>query len=160
MPIFARIDKNTGEFHKRNCSKCGLTTISGDFTPEQLDIFVTASSDELHTLIEITQAEKDALVQQIVIATIDGKDTELTEEEANLLDWNIRKKAIYERKYAIELTDKPTYIKDRVTEPDMTKPIEIESMGGKEIIGYEQKPESIIIERSVRVIKAESELEK
>jgi len=60
-----------------------------------------------------------------------------------------------ENKFKLYIAKMEKYVADR---PKVDIPIEAEMPGGKEIIGYDQKPESVIVEKTVRLNQVESQL--
>lgn len=150
MPIYAKVDKDTGEFHD-NCGACGILSISGlSIDDEETLIFKETNSDEAHVLIEISSPENDLLAQLTIHVERDGKIVEVPSNE-NILDEVERKSRIVEPKYKLDINKATTDIRDREKEDDLSKPIEIEGPGGKEIIGYEQKPEPIVTVRQTGI---------
>jgi hypothetical protein len=67
---------------------------------------------------------------------------EITNDEYDLI--GEREPETARRKYKVDLQRVKKFVIDR---PKIDVPIEIDGIGGKEIIGYEQKPESIVTER-------------
>lgn len=158
MPTYLKVDAETGEMHPTECGVCGVLSISGA-SEDEIQIFRDANNSDGHILVEITNEEKDKIA--VVIKTIErnGERIEVPYYEYTQ-DKTERRSELIESKYKIDINQVVPMLKDRRKIDDITKPIEIDGVGGKEIIGYEQKPESIIIERSDQIIKAKTELEK
>ncbi len=146
MPIYVKVDAVTGEFHERDCSECGILSISGDYDPSDLELqgFKISNASQGHIIVEILPNERDMFAQIAVTVQRNGKEIEVPYNE-NIMDEAERKSMRVEKKYKIDLSKMTTDLKDRAI---VDVPIEIDVMGGKEIIGYERKPESIVTERN------------
>ena len=153
MPIYAKVDSTTGEFHERDCGECGILTISGyfDIDDEEIEVFKSSNSSEGHTIVEISSEEKDKFAEIVVTVERGDKRIEIPPDE-NIADDVERKSMTVEHKYKVDLSRSTTDLIDRSV---IDIPIEAEGIGGKEIIGYQQKPEVIVTEkeREIEVIK-------
>ncbi len=153
MPIYAKVDALTGEFHERDCGECGILSISGVFDPSdsELQEFKATNASQDHAMVEISPKERDMFAKIVVTVQRNGKEIEVPYNE-NIMDEDERKSMRVEKKYKIDIAKMTTDMKDRAK---MDVPIEIDVMGGKEIIGYEQKPESVVTERYKQAISKE-----
>lgn len=80
-------------------------------------------NDPDHIMIEITDTERTAIVTSVIV------------DENRKVSTNAK----------LDLSKVKQKLKDRV---QIDVPIEIDGIGGKEIIGYDQKPETIITEKT------------
>lgn len=124
MRLYLIVNKSTGELESL-CEICGIRGMGNNDDPAIIPV------DENHTVIEVTQGELDAMSASLR----EGAEPHIIEYGAKL-DPAKMKRTLAER--------------DKVD--DTTKPIEVERPDGKEIIGYEKKPESIITERKKEII--------
>lgn len=145
MPIYVKVDAATGEFHERDCSECGILSISGEYDHSDLELqeFKNANASQGHIIVEISPKERDMFAQVVVTVQRNGKEIEVPYNE-NIMDEAERKSMSVEKKYKIDLAKMTTDMKDRAK---LDVPIEIDVIGGKEIIGYELKPENIVTEK-------------
>ncbi|HVY55623.1 MAG TPA: hypothetical protein VHC46_07690 [Thermodesulfobacteriota bacterium] len=159
--IYLIVNKETGEFHERDCLKCGVFTISGETLDNSTLLFQQGLEDSLnetHALREVTPKEHDDFCSLVYEFERDGKLVSTI--DPSILTLEERDSATIKRPFILDLSSQSVNVKDRKQVDDLSNPVEIDGIGGKEIIGFEQKPESIVIERSDPIIKAESELEK
>lgn len=105
-----------------------------------------------YKLVELTSEEHFRLGLLDIVAMRDGEQVIVTAEDVKSDD-----NAGPVFKHKIDTGKLERNVKDR---PKIDVPIEIEGIGGKEIIGYEQIPVTIVIERTDQITKLESELEK
>jgi len=138
---FAIVKKTTGGIEDGH-----LSYVSQD---SDIDLY---KIDDEHALVELTPEEFSELSLVDIATNRDGKETIITAEELTPQD---NPRAVI--KYRIDTDKLIRRIDDR---PKIQIPIEIDGIGGKEIIGFHEKPESIIIERNATIIKVDSELEK
>lgn len=115
MPNRVIVNKNTGEIDAE-CGICGYG-VCADY--DDFDRF----NDPDHMMIEITDAERTAIVTSVVV-------------DAN------RKVSTNAK---VDLSKSEQKLKDRV---QIDVPIEIEGPGGKMVIFVEQKPEGIVIQKN------------
>ena len=123
MPNRVIVNKNTGEIDAE-CGICGYG-VCADY--DDFDRF----NDPDHVMIEITDAERTAIVTSVVV-------------DAN------RKVSTNAK---LDLSKSEQKLKDRV---QIDVPIEIDGIGGKEIIGFDKKPESIITEKTKETVKTKT----
>lgn len=141
MPIYAKVDKNTGDFHN-DCGSCGLLSISGDsLNDPEVMVFKNTNADDNHVLVEISSAERDKMKETIITVERDGNRIEVP-VDSNILDELERKSRIIRTKNKIDLNKATTDMRDRAKVNDT---LEIDGPGGKEIIVIGEEPESIII---------------
>jgi hypothetical protein len=151
MPLYARVDSETGEFHDRNCSECGFLSISGDNIEDpEVKAFIVNNSRDSHVIVEVSPYEKDRLVELVVTVERGGRRIEVPANQ-NIFDEQEAKSVEMYSKYKIDLGKATSNMNDRPKVDDFDKPIEIETPGGKEIIGYEQKPEPIVTVRQTGI---------
>lgn len=124
MRLYLVVNKDTGELESL-CEVCGIQGIGNNDDPAIIRV------DESHTAIEVTQEELDAMAASLR----EGK-------EAHIIEYGMKLNPVKMKRT----------IDERAKVEDLSKPIEVEKPGGKEIIGYEEKPESIIAERKKEVI--------
>lgn len=124
MRQFMVVNKNTGEIES-SCEVCGIKGIGNNDDPAIIQI------DENHTVIEVMQDEVDAIAASLT----EGK-------EPHIIEYGVK----------LDPAKMKRTLDERGKVDDTTKPIEVEKPGGKEIIGYEKKPENIITERKKEVI--------
>ena len=93
-----------------------------------------------YKLVELTPEEHRNLGLLDIVTERDGKEVVITAEEIKSED-NARP----EFKYKIDTEKMHRYVEDRIK---IDVPIEIQGPGGPEIIGFEQKPETIVTERT------------
>ena len=145
MPTYVLVDNVTGEFHDRDCGVCGFLSLSG-WSDEEINLFKEQNVHSGHELVEVTTEEKDMLVEIVKSVVRNGERVEIPYHQ-NIYDINEKKTEEITSKYKIDISKAKTDLKERGKADDLSKPMEINTMGGKEIIGFIQKPESIIIER-------------
>jgi hypothetical protein len=145
MPTYVLVD-STGEFHDKDCGVCGFLSISGG-SEEEINIFKEHNTHDGHLLVQVTYEEKDRLVEIKKSVIRGGTRVEVPYDE-NINDIEEKKTEEITSKYKIDVNKAKTDLKERAKVDDLSKPIEINGIGGKEVIGYKQKPESIVIERS------------
>lgn len=153
MPTYVLVDDVTGEFHDRDCGVCGFLSLSGG-SEEEISLFKENNVHSGHELVEVTTEEKDRLVEITKSVVRNGERVEIPYYQ-NINDIEEKKTEEITSKYKIDISKAKSDLKERVKVDDLSKPIEINTMGGKEIIGYEQKPEPIVTERQ----KPTSEIE-
>lgn len=126
------VNKNTGEMDD-NCGRCSIGIVAGykDFEAFNLD--------DSHMIVEISYDEFEVMNSSVKYKIIeDGKEVVLDDFPLDILA-----EPFYSKK--LDVTKVKTKLDDRLK---IDIPIEIDGIGGKEIIGYERKPESIVTERN------------
>lgn len=105
-------------------------------------------------LVELLPEEYSALAVLDIVVNRNGKDEVIQAEDITDAD-----QLQILKRYNLNPDKLTKFVEDR---NKIDVPIEIDGIGGKEIIGYEQKPEGIVMERKkdIEIIKAKSELEK
>lgn len=104
------------------CEICGIKGIGDTDDPAIIQ------TDDNHTAIEVTQIEVDAMSA----STREGKEPHIIEYGAKL---------------------DPEKMKHTIADREKVDvPIEIDGVGGKEIIGIERKPVEIVTERKKEII--------
>lgn len=142
MPVYAIVNRLMVEFDD-NCSFCGIASISGTrVNDSDVEAFEAAELDENHMRVEITNEERMNLVKREYVVEREGKVFK-TLDPADL-DYFEREAAASVPVFKIDPGRAEGKIEDR---EKVEVPIEIDGPNGKEIIGYEQKPVSIVIER-------------
>ena len=138
---YAIVNKITGELDN-NCSVCAIGVVPND---ELLSVFAI---DDNHTILEITDEERAALIASVV----DTNNPDRTK------DFNTKEEILIPN-YTYASKFNPDKIVQRLDDRvKVDVPIEIEGPGGKEIIGFEQKPESIIIKNNTEVLNERTEI--
>lgn len=134
MPkYFVIVNENTGNLDDGHLCYC-----SNDADMDTWEV------EPGYRLIEVTGEEHRALGLYDIIGTRDGKQVVLDAKNLRPED-----NPHGERKYKLDMQKLERNVADR---PRVAVPIEAEGIGGKEIIGYEEKPESVITERKKEVI--------
>lgn len=96
-----------------------------------------------YKLVELTPEEHTSLSLLDIVVERDGKEVVVEAKEIRSDD---NAKGV--KKYEIDVGKVTKYVKDRLK---VDVPIEIDGIGGKEIIGYELKPETIITEKAEKI---------
>lgn len=141
MPDYVRVIAETGEMHERNCGVCGYMSVSGTVSDEELAEFKAANAAEGHILVEVTTAERDQLVEIGKSVIRGGERVEVPHDE-NIFDVEELLTEEISLKYKVDVGKARTDIKSR---DKVDVPIEINVVGGKEIIGYVTMPEGIVV---------------
>jgi len=151
MPVFAIVDSETGEY-EYGCPDCYILSVSGGDDKEEIEQFRTSQSiAEGHSLIELTSDELPELRRINFIVSRNNEEIVLED----MKELTLEEQDTAERFHPNKL-DKSTMTPKLDDRPRILIPIETDGIGGKEIIGFEEKPESIIIKRIDPIIKADS----
>lgn len=144
MPIYAVVNKATGQFDA-DCEHCAIRSISGGGIDDRdVRVFESAATDDGHVMIEISSAEREELIK--IKYTVERNGEVFTTHEQGELEYFEREKASREPAAVIDMNKASRKIEDREI---VDVPIEIDGIGGKEIIGYEEKPIGIVVEREL-----------
>lgn len=144
MPIYAVVNKSTGQFDT-NCEHCSIRSISGGGIDDtDVQIFEAAAMDDGHAMIEITSMEREELIKIKYMVERNGEV--FTTYEQGELEYFERENASRELVSEIDMDKASRKIHGREI---IEVPIEAEGIGGKEIIGYDEKPVGIVIEREL-----------
>lgn len=155
MPVFAIVNSQTGEY-EYGCPDCYMLSISSGDDKEEIEQFrISQSIPDGHTLIELTS---DELIELRKINFIVKRNNEEIVLE-NIKELTLEEQDTAGRFHPNKL-DKSKMTPKLEDRPKIRVPIEADGIGGKEIIGFQEKPESVIIERNATIIKVDSELEK
>lgn len=125
MRLYLVVNKDTGELESF-CEVCGIKGMGNNDDPAIIQV------DENHTAIEVTQEELDAMSASLR----EGEEPHIIEYGVKL-DPERMKRTLAEREKV----------------KDLSRPIEVDGIGGKEIIGYEDKPENVLVEREKKESK-------
>lgn len=144
MPKYVIVNSETGLMDDR-CPYCAFLSMSGDFDDDEVGVFENQPVPEGHIMIEVMSAEMDDIRKVKYQVVRNGEIVILDESE--VVDNEERLSAPKEPKYMIDIGKATPKLKNRAKVEDQSKPIEAEGIGGKEIIGYDEKPIGIVVER-------------
>ena len=136
------------------CPYCAFLSMSGDFNDDEVGVFESQPVPEGHVMIEVMSAEMDDIRKVKYQVVRNGEIVMLDESE--VVNNEERLSAPKEPKYKVNIEKAAPKLEDRAKVEDLSKPIEAEGLGGKEIIGYDEKPVWIVVERELSVEKEEA----
>jgi len=142
------VNKETGEFDD-NCSVCSIGLFSAD---ADFEIIESLQCDDTHSVFELTEEEYRLMNSSMDMEEVTRTKKVYDPESEQFVEISfVRLIPHYSLKVDISKAQKRIVQRDRVDVP-----IEVEGIGGKEIIGYETKPVGIVVERELSTKKEEA----